>query len=168
LLIELGRLLNDIVPVTVHNRHREPSTWKWQRDRPVLDFIVTRPPPEAAGPIALKIAISATVNDDRITTVLGDDAAIWSITIATPGNDVVRQPEDLTAFRTTLRSLYNEIKARHGEGKIINLFPVMPASIAVETGRVWMPKADLQLLIYDQARGQGFVPTLSIGAEEDI
>ncbi len=164
LLIELGRLLNEIVPITVHNRHREPTTWRWQRDRPVLDFLVSRPAAEAAGSIALKIAVSATVNDERITRVLGDDAAIWSITVAEPGNDVVRQPEDLSVFRTTLRAVYNEIKARHGEGKVINLFPVMPASLAVETGRVWMPKADLEMLIYDQKRGDGFVPTLSIGA----
>lgn len=163
LLIELGRLLNEIVPITVHNKHREPSTWKWQRDRPVLDFQVARPSADRQGPIALKIAVSATVNDDRITSVLGDNAAIWSITIARPGNDVVRQPEDLAAFRTTLRALYDKIKARHGEGKIIHLFPVMPASLAVETGRVWMPKADLELLIYDQLRDRGFIPTLSIG-----
>lgn len=164
LLIELGRLLNEIVPITVHNRHREPTSWKWQRDRPILDFLVSRPAPEATGSIALKIAVSATVNDERITRVLGEDTAIWSITIAEPGNDAVRQPEDLAVFRTTLRAIYNEIKARHGEGKIINLFPVMPASLAVETGRVWMPKADLELLVYDQMRERGFVPTFSIGA----
>lgn len=167
LLIELGRLLNEIVPITVHNRHREPSTWNWQRDRPILDFLVSRPAPEATGKIALKIAISATVNDDRITTVLGDDTAIWSVTIAQPGNDVVRQPEDLSAFRTTLRSLYNEIKARHGEGKVIHLFPIMPAALAVETGRVWMPKADLEMLIYDQIREKGFVPTISLGSSNN-
>lgn len=167
LLIELGRLLNEIVPITVHNRHREPSTWNWQRDRAILDFLVSRPAPEATGKIALKIAISATVNDDRITTVLGDDTAIWSVTIAQPGNDVVRQPEDLSAFRTTLRSLYNEIKARHGEGKVIHLFPIMPASLAVETGRVWMPKADLEMLIYDQIREKGFVPTISLGSSNN-
>jgi len=165
LLIELGRLLNEIVPITVHNRHREPAaTWNWQRDRPVLDFLVSRPGADATGRIALKIAVSATVNDDRITRVLGDDAAIWTITIARPGNDVVRQPEDLSAFRATLREVYNEIKAQHGEGQVIHLFPVMPASLAVETGRIWMPKADLEMLVYDQNREKGFVPTLSIGA----
>lgn len=163
LLIELGRLLNEIVPITVHNRHREPATWKWQRDRPVLDFVVGRPSVAARGPIALKIAVSATVNDERITSVLGDEAAIWSITVETPGNDVVRRPEDLSAFRVTLRALYDEIKAHHGERTTINLFPVMPASLAVETGRVWMPKADLQILIYDQQRGSGFVPTFTVG-----
>lgn len=165
LLIELGRLLNDIVPTQVHQLHREPATWGWQRDRPVLDYLVKRPRSSAVGAIALKLAVSATVSDDRIERVLGTDAAIWSVEIANPGNDVVRQPDDLVAFRKTLRALYNEIKARHGEGKTINVFPVLPASLAVEVGRVWMPKADLELCIYDLKRDEGFVPTLTIGRQ---
>jgi SMODS-associated and fused to various effectors sensor domain len=163
LLIELGRLLYDIVPVTVHQRHREPPTWNWQRDRPTLDYQISRPSDDAKGPIALKLAVSATVLDDRIHSVLGPEAAIWSITIADPGNDVVRSPEDLSGFRQKLRALFNEIKAHHGEGHIVNLFPILPVSLAVEVGRVWMPKADLKMLVHDQIRGQGFVPTLAIG-----
>jgi hypothetical protein len=164
LLIELGRLLNEIVPITVHNRHREPATWNWQRDRPPLEYVVSRPEKATGGRVALRLAVSATVNDDRLKNVLGDATAIWSVTVDTPGNDVVRRPEDLAAFRTTLRSLYDEIKAMHGEEAVIHVFPALPASLAVETGRVWMPKADLPLLIYDQQREFGFVPTISIGA----
>jgi hypothetical protein len=34
----------------------------------------------------------------------------------------------------------------------------------VETGRIWMPKADLTMKIYDQNRtAQAFVPTITIG-----
>lgn len=164
LLIELGRLIYDIVPTTVHQRHREPETWNWQRDRPPLDFVVSRPPENASGPIALKIAVSGVVNEDRIVAILGDDAAIWSITVADPGNDVVRRPEDLSAFRRTLRAVYGELQARYGESTLLHLFPAMPASLAVETGRVWMPKVNLAMKIYDHVRNVGFVPTFTIGA----
>lgn len=164
LLIELGRLIYDIVPTTVHQRHREPETWNWQRDRPPLGFVVSRPPENASGPIALKIAVSGVVNDDRIVAILGDDAAIWSITIADPGNDVVRRPEDLSAFRRTLRAVYGELQTRYGESTLLHLFPAMPASLAVETGRVWMPKVNLAMKIYDHVRNVGFVPTFTIGA----
>lgn len=163
LLIELGRLLYDIVPTTVHQLHREPPTWQWQRDKPVLEFVRGEPTEGADGEIALKLAVSATVTDQRIYDVLGENAAIWSLSIAEPGNDVVRQPEDLVAFRSALRKLYNDIKARHGEDTVINLFPALPVSLAVETGRVWMPKADLPLRIYDQTRGAGFVETFTVG-----
>jgi hypothetical protein len=43
------------------------------------------------------------------------------------------------------------------------VFPALPASLAVETGRVWMPKADPELRIYDQQRDKGFVYALKIG-----
>lgn len=163
LLIELGRLIYDIVPTTVHQLLREPQGWVWQRDRPTLEFIASEPAAETEGPIALKLAVSAPVDDERIRSVLGSDAAIWSLTIAEPGNDVVRRPEDLAAFRTAMRKTYRDIKDRHGEGKTINLFPVLPVSLAVEAGRVWMPKADLALRLYDHVRDRGFVETFSIG-----
>jgi allophanate hydrolase subunit 2 len=41
----------------------------------------------------------------------------------------------------------------------------MPVSAAVETGRVWMPKADLPLLISNQNRKLGgFVRAFEIGS----
>jgi hypothetical protein len=63
-----------------------------------------------------------------------------------------------------VRNLFDRIKAYHGEGVMLHVFPVLPASAAVETGRVWMPKADLAMKIYDQNRtAQAFVPTIAIG-----
>nr|WP_114385278.1 SAVED domain-containing protein [Methylorubrum zatmanii] len=163
LLIELGRLLGDIVNVTVHQRHREPETWRWQGDRPPIVFRVGEPSTPTGPVAALKLGVSATVNDGRIEAVLGPGTPIWSITASEPGNDVMRRPEDLVTYRAVLRSMYDRIKASHGEGATIHVFPAVPVSVAVETGRVWMPKADLPLRIYDQNRKlSGFAPALEI------
>ncbi len=62
-----------------------------------------------------------------------------------------------------MRKIYRDIKDRHGEGKTINVFPVLPVSLAVEAGRVWMPKADLALKLFDHVRDRGFVETFTIG-----
>ncbi|RAK67812.1 SAVED domain-containing protein [Phenylobacterium kunshanense] len=164
LLIELGRLLCDIVPATVRQRHREPATWAWQADQPSINFSVSEPTSGCGRPVALKLGISATVTDERLTKILGADAAIWSVTVDEPHNDILRRPEDQTAFRTLMRSLFDRIKADHGEEAILHVFPAMPASLAVELGRVWMPKADLPMIIYDNGRA-GFVQTITIGAE---
>lgn len=163
LLFELGRLIYEIVPTTVHQLLREPQGWKWQTDQPPLKFRLTPPPIDVDGPIALKLAVSASVEDDRIRTVVGADAAIWTVTVAEPGNDVVRRPEDVAAFRKTIRKAYRDIKARHSGRKEINVFPVMPISLAVEAGRVWMPKADLALRLYDEVRDRGFVEAFVMG-----
>jgi len=165
LLVELGRLLCDIVPATIHQRHREPATWRRQEDRPQIKFNVSEPPPSKTGPVALKLAVSATVNDERIHTVLGPEPAIWSVAVDDPHNDILRRADDQAAFRTLLRRLYNRIKARHGENAVIHLFLALPASLAVEVGRVWMPKSDLPLRVYDNHRAAGFVPAFDISNE---
>jgi len=165
LLIELGRLLGDIVPVAVHQKYREPVTWRWQPDQPAIAFRVAeyQGPPQVT--VALKLALSATVTDDRIRAVLGDDIAIWSLTAENPHNDIMRRPADLVEFKQHLRRLFDRIKALHGEHAIINVFPALPNSAAVEVGRVWMPKADLPLNVYDQNRSRGgFIPTLQIAS----
>lgn len=113
--------------------------------------------------VALKLALSATVTDDRIHAVLGENVAIWSLTAENPHNDIMRRPEDLAEFRRYLRRLFDKIKAMHGESTVIHVFPVLPNSAAVEVGRVWMPKADLPLNIYDQNRtASEFIETLKI------
>jgi hypothetical protein len=110
------------------------------------------------------LALSATVTDERIFAALGRDAVIWAIEAEPPHNDVMKRPSDLAEFRRLVRSTFNAIKAARGERATINVFPALPVSAAVEVGRVWMPKADLPLLIYDQNRKlNGFSPTLAIG-----
>lgn len=163
LLIELGTLLGDIMPVTIHQKHREPSTWKWQLHQPAISFKVKDYSGPKDVPIALKVAISATVDDERIRSVLSDDAAIWSITAEEPHNDIMRRSEDLAIYKTHLRRLFDRIKAHHGEDAVINVFPAVPVSVAVETGRARMPKADLPLIIYDRIAEKGFLPTVKIG-----
>jgi hypothetical protein len=113
--------------------------------------------------VALKLALSATVTDDRIRAVLGDDIAVWSLTAESPHNDIMRRPGDLIEFKRHLRRLLDRIKAVHGENAATNVFPALPNSAAVEVGRIRMPKADLPLQIYDQNRSVGgFIPTLKI------
>jgi hypothetical protein len=163
LLIELGCLLGDIVPTTVHQRHREPSTWRWQPGQPPITFDTSEPGERPGGTVALKLAISATVNDDRIQAILGRDVAIWSLTAQHAHNDILRRQEDQATFKTLLRRLLDRIKAVHGESAVINVFPALPNSAAIEVGRVWMPKADLPMVVYDQNRSAGgFIRTIEI------
>ncbi|MBL4859115.1 MAG: SAVED domain-containing protein [Erythrobacter sp.] len=154
LLVLLGSLLGDIMPADVFQRHREPETWTWPDDGERMP-IQTGEPDRVGGPIALKIALSANVDDSRIRSVLGDEAAIWSITTPHPHNDVLQRREDLQEFRRVLRQLYDRIKVARPGGAEINLFPAMPVATAVEVGRVRMPKADLPLVTWDENRALG-------------
>jgi len=149
LLIKLGALLSDIYSAEVYQLHREPSTWGWQDDSDkVLHELY-----ESKGNgkiVALKFELSGLITDDRITRVLGDECEIWSISHNNPNNDYIRSKADLRNFRRTMRKAFDRIKAKHGQDAELHIFPAMPVSTAIELGRVWMPKADLPMIIYDQ------------------
>jgi hypothetical protein len=162
LLIELGRLISDIPTTDVYQLHREPSTWKWLENPDGFEYIIY-PPKELKEKVALNLSLSASIDNKRLTNVLGDDVSIWTITIETPDNDFLKSKEQLRMFRTEFRRLMNKIKKTHGHDNRLHLFPAVPVSIAIEIGRVWMSKADLPLSVYDENRSRGgFIHALDI------
>ncbi len=163
LLIELGRLFSDIHAVEVFQLHREPQGWRWQEDSSGPDYVLHKPR-TCSGPTALNLSLSATVDNSRIFRVLGDDAAIWTLTIDKPDNDFLQSRAQLSRFRQEMRRAFDRIKSVHGQNTLLHMFPCVPVSAAVEIGRVWMPKADLPLRIYDQNRKNGgFARAFDIG-----
>lgn len=162
LLMTLGYLLSDLALVNVHQRRREPATWRWAETGGDILYRVDEPR-EPQGAPALVLSLSATITDDRVHAVL-PNAAIWQFRIAQPHNDFLQTPLQLRAFRQALRPLFDRIKAVHGQGTHLHVFPAMPVAAAVEFGRVVMPKADLAMRIYDQQPGRGFVRALDLGS----
>lgn len=165
LLIELGRLLSDVTGITVYQHQKEPEdNWRWAQIEMPVDYQVIKPLVDSET-VALNLSLSATIDNSRITSVLGN-ASVWTLTIAEPYNDFLKSQSQLQAFRERFRKLLNEIKAVHGQDKVIHVFPAVPVSIAVEIGRVWMPKADLPLRIYDQNyKLGGFVEAFTIDSK---
>jgi len=162
LLMELGRLLCDIPAAEVYQLHREPPNWIWQKNP--LDFQYAFSGPKTMkGKAALNLSLSATIDNSRITDVLGHDVTIWTMTIDKPHNDFLKSRFQLSSFRQELRIAFNEIKAVAGQDAVLHVFPAVPIAAAVEIGRVWMPKADLPLRIYDQnGLAGGFMLALDI------
>ena len=168
LLIKLGSLLTDKTPVQTYQKIREPDTWNWQEDVPEINFSVI-PPTNKYNNVALILSISAFIGDEDIQNVLGEATSIWKITVKNPYNDCIRNKNHLSDFRVIFRKTLNNIKATYGSAMAINLFPAVPVSIAIEIGRIWMPKADLPIIIYDRNRRKGlpFLKTITIGVNNE-
>lgn len=154
LLFELGRLISDIATAEVRQLLRDPKGWKWDPRDDGVEYDVLRPN-NAGGPVALKLELSAEIADDRIRSAIGPDAAIWSIAAVGAHNDIMRRPEDLAAFAKLFRKTLDDIKVAHGEDVVVDVFPAVPVSVAVEAGRAWQPKAHPTLRIHDQNRKLG-------------
>jgi hypothetical protein len=161
LLVLLGYLLSDIPAAEVYQLHREPPNWKWQGDPEGFNYQIITPGQQSGTP-ALVFSLSATINDDRIHSLL-PNAVIWKVTVPNPNNDFLKGRGQAKEFRAVLRSLLDRIKAEHGEQSTIHIFPAMPVALAVDFGRIIMPKADLKLKLYDQNQALGgFTPALEI------
>lgn len=148
LLIQLGALLTDKADVETYQLHREPKGWCWQDCTDNFDYIVRKPEHFNGAPVLI-VSLSDHVSCERITRVIGEDISIWEITLEYPHNDFMQAKQQLSLFRTRLRSLIVDIKREHGEVAPLHVFPVMPVSCAVEFGRARMPKVDMPWVIYD-------------------
>lgn len=162
LLIKLGVLLNDLNDVKVYQKHREPSTWKWNIVSSNIEYIIHEPEDKTKVPV-LVFSLSATVTYDRIQKTLGDNTSIWKITLSgTPNNDFLKTEALLSNFRRTIRYTFDKIKSHHGCTEL-HIFPAMPVSASVELGRVWMPKVDMPMVIYDANKVKNdFYKTITI------
>lgn len=156
LLMLLGHLLSDLPDVDVFQRRREPQTWAWP-DKPQEEAFIVKAPTSGTVP-ALALGVTFTVDEARIRSVL-PDAAIWHLTVANPHHDFVQSRLQLRDFRQHARKLLDQIKAAHPAQKL-HIFPILPASLAVEFGRVIQPKAHLPMQVYDEQ--QGFVPACEL------
>ena len=159
LLMKLGVLLGDVYPADVFQLRREPTSWKWDAAGDDVRHEI-RPPSRATGKVALKLELSAPISDQRVIDVLGEDCSIWSVTHPNPGNDYIRKRSHLEDVRTVFRTVMRQVKALSPEPQEIHVFPAMPLSTAVEFGRVRMPKADPNLIVYDENKGFHYALTI--------
>jgi hypothetical protein len=59
--------------------------------------------------------------------------------------------------------ILNHIKSKYNAQTHLHVFPAMPIATAIELGRVWMPKADMPLNLYDEnTANSGFFQVLEI------
>jgi len=168
LLVLLGYMLSDIPAAEVYQPHREPPDWKWREQPAANDAVYDVVPPASDGKsVVLVLSLSASIARSRVSSVLGEDVAIWEVTTPRPHNDFLKSRRELEAFRGVARPLLEAIKQRHPSMRLLHVFPAAPSAIAVELGRVLMPKAHAPLRLYDENhRLGGFAHALDIGVDE--
>lgn len=169
LLMYIGTLFNDKYNVSVFQPHRrDKDKWRWDNSLSKVDFITKIPQSESeTAEIALVFSLSSTIKPERITSVLGSDVLLYSITIESPNRDFVTHPAIMEAFVSSSRKIMEDIKQKYGKDKVIHVFPAMPSSLAIRFGMDRMPKSDNKLIIYDEHEENGFVRALTIGGDYD-
>ena len=162
LLVKLGTMLSDLHKVKVYQKHREPDTWKWQEITKPNPMRIVRPQDTSKTPV-LVFSLSAKAILNRVRSRFGDDASIWEVTAEDPNNDMLRSADQLAEFRQLTRKVLDDINVSSAFDSV-KVFMAMPAACAVELGRVWMPKADKSLVLFDKnnAADEDDIETITI------
>lgn len=148
LLVKLGTMLSDLHKVKVYQKHREPDTWKWQALTEPNPMIIIRPKDTSKTPVLI-FSLSAKAISTRVRYRFGNDASIWEVTAEDPNNDMLRSADQIAEFRKLTRRVLDDINTS-SQADSIKVFMAMPAACAVELGRVWMPKADKAMVLFDK------------------
>ena len=111
-------------------------------------------------------SLSGTVDVSEIYSVLGEDTAVYTLTIPNPNKYFVENPAVLDVFALESRKLLDLVRQEYGEQETLHIFPAMPVSLAVRFGMDYMPNIDKQMLIYNKIINKGFIPTITIGGTD--
>lgn len=164
LLFKLGSLITDQYNVSVYQCHRRANKWSWVESDDEIEFKFYKTLNNNDDEIALVIDLSAAVDDERITSVLGDNISVFHLSIETPNRSFVTNENIQSAFVEYFRNAMEKLKNLKKSKGVIHVFPVMPNSLAIKAGMDYMPKADLPLVIYEQSKvTEGFFEALTIG-----
>ena len=155
LLIRLGMLFNKQCDVLVKQKTREPNGWFWIPDCDDLKFKLNKPKAlNKNNQICLLFSISDNVDNERIYKIMGENIDIWRISINNPNLNCILKSKHVDDFSKICLQVLNAIVSFYGTDKIINVFPVMPNSLAIEFGRCYLPKVHNGLVLYDQVKNQ--------------
>lgn len=164
LLFKLGTLINDQYNAVAFQCHRNGHKWAWPDKSEAVEFKFECSKEGTSGQVALVMDLSAEVLDDRITSVLGEDVAIYHITMEEPCRTFVTSENIQNAFIATFRKAVECIKNMRPAPTEMHVFPVMPASLVLRAGMDYMPKTDLPMILYEQSnQSEGFFEALTIG-----
>lgn len=158
ILAHLGAKLENKVPLDLYQRHRDTQNWTWKHGDQAVRFVINPLQERPRGaPVAVVLSLSGTVGLSDLPAQVRDTAAIYELTLdgATPAPTFLNHAEDIAAFTVAYHDLLGRIAAEHGYVDAIDLFPAVPAPIAVLLGRERLMKRHPAIRIFDADKDNG-------------
>lgn len=162
MIIKLGYLIGDKIPVHVYQKFRSTNSWQWFDDCTEAQFTIEKKDKHRSTPrkIAIIFSVSAKIADSRIPD---NEDVLYYISVSNPNVEAIRNENDLNNFRTIYLSVLDQIKTEYPAIKSIDIFCAIPTSIAFEIGKSYMQGVYPKLKIFDDDKG--FFETITIGGE---
>ena len=157
LLIRLGRAFSNKIPMDVYQRHRDTENWTWKAEAGKVRYSEHCIQDKGkSSPVALVLALSGPIGLDALPDEVRKRSTIYAISLEGRKSDptFLRTRADLDVFRIAYQAVLATITSTHGLLASVDLFPAVPAPIAVLVGRELLPKVHPSLRVhdYDKAR----------------
>lgn len=168
ILAHLGSRLSDKVATDFFQRHRDStaSPWQWRTSNTPVDYdddcLQKGSDPKR---IALVLSLSGPIPEGPWRAVTGGAHTVYQATLKgkAPDTGFLMSREDLDRFRRWYRGFLARLRREHGMLETLDIFPAVPAPIAVVLGYDLFPKVDpaLRMFDYDKDKG-GFTEKLVV------
>jgi hypothetical protein len=158
LLVFLGRQLSNKVPSDLYQRHRDTEDWTWKTTgKPVRYVLRKLRSGQTGNAVALVLSLSGGIRLTDLPGVVRQDSSVYELTLdgPTPKPTFLRLRQDLENFRSAYQEALGTIVRDHGLLKTIDLFPAVPAPVAVLCGRELLPKVHPGLRVFDYDKRKG-------------
>lgn len=158
ILAYLGARLENKVALTIFQRHRDTQNWTWKQTGSPVTYAVRNIQERPRGaPVALICSLSGTIDLADLPAHVHENSAIYEITLddQVPTPTFLNRASDLAAFPQALHEAMGLIAAEHGFVETIDLFPAVPAPIAVLLGRERLMKRHPALRLHDADKING-------------
>jgi hypothetical protein len=158
LLIFLGSQLSNKVSTDLYQRHRDTESWTWKKSGVSVKykFHEIRRGSDSRH-AALLLCLSGSGPRENLPSSIDSTYFVYELTLdgITPCPTFLSLREDLENFRIAYQEALAEIAKVHGSLKELELFPAVPAPVAVLCGRETLPKIHPALRVYDYDKVQG-------------
>lgn len=168
LLVHLGATLTDKVQVELYQRHRDTEDWTWKLDGAPAEYTFRRVSQGQGAGVALVLPLSGPIQLSDLPPPVVAQSTVYEIGLGatTPDTGFLRTRRDLERFVSLYQQALGEIRAAHGQVTTIDLFPAVPAPVAVACGRGLLPKVSPALRVFDYEKGRGgFNPVVEVNVD---
>lgn len=166
LLVAFGAELSNKVPVGLYQRHRDLENWAWKQKGTPVEYSVLQRKKGDADKVALVLSLSGSIPIDALPAEVQEHSTIYEITLEgrEPAPTFLAIQQDVENFRIVYQEALGLILKNHGLIKAVDLYPAIPAPIAILCGRELLPKVHPRLRVYDyNKKGNGFIYALEVG-----
>ena len=107
--------------------------------------------------VALLLSLSGTIDPHRLPSTIDASFSVYELTLANavPSPTFLNAKADLEKFRIAYQLALGRILKDHAGVTSIEMFPAVPAPVAVLCGRELLPKVHPEVRIYDNDKNTG-------------